>query len=185
MSVTEVYVMGITDSPVFPIAAVIIIIFTILILSRKSKSYQEKHFDEMQLSIRAAGYKIGYFVTLAGLLVLIILMDSVEGFSRQVAPSFGMFVVMMTGIVVFVIYCIFKEAFFSIGQNRRSYILLCLLILLVNGTGAVGQMKGRIYEDEGVFTFSNSANLVCSLSFLIILICLVIKSVMDRKEVAE
>ena len=135
------------------------------------------------LKIRADGYRLGYFVTIALLLVLLMVLDS--NLITFVSPSFAIFVVMMIGIVTSVVYCIFKGAFLQIGQNGTYYIALCAFIGLLNtGMGILRLVDGSLFEN-GVITFSSGASFICGLSFVIILIALAIKKVSMGSEVAE
>ena len=92
---------------------------------------------------------------------------------------------MMIGIVTSVVYCIFKGAFFQIGQNGTYYIALCAFIGLLNtGMGILRLVDGSLFEN-GVITFSSGASFICGLSFVIVLIALAIKKVSIGSEVAE
>ena len=143
------------------------------------------NFDYYVYNLLEDGYKIGYLVTLAGLVLLLLLTEIVDGFSQVATPGFGMFFVIMFGIVVFSVYCIFHDSFFSVGEKGKTYILLCLFVVVANGVSAVGRIvKGTIIE-EGKLTFSGTSNLIMATSFLIIVISLVIKNVQDKKEAAE
>ncbi len=162
-----------------PVIAVIIIIAVIFLFNKKSDQ-SGQHYDEMQLKYRAQGYKIGFFVTLGGIFLLVFLTDVVDSFRDVIPLSFCMAAVGFAGLVSFVVYCIFKDAFYSIGQKRRSYIILCILIIVLNGLGAVRNMQ------EKTLSFANNGNLLCAVSFLIILVSLIIKGILEkREEVAE
>ncbi|MBR6329943.1 MAG: hypothetical protein IKR68_09915 [Lachnospiraceae bacterium] len=43
----------------------------------------------------------------------------------------------LAGIVTFIVYCVFKDAFYSIGQNRKGYIILCILAVISNAVISV------------------------------------------------
>lgn len=172
------------ENTILPVAAVAIII-AVMILIGKKNSGKNRHFDEMQLKIRAEGYRIGFFVTLIGLFIMTLLTELTDIFGKMIAPSVSMWIAGFAGLTVFVVYCIFKDAFYSIGQNRKSYMILCVCIILANGIGAVGQLKERELSGDGLFTFSSCSNLICAACFLIILVSLFIKEAVSRKEVEE
>ena len=46
---------------------------------------KQKHYDEMQLKIRAEGYRLGFFTALAMIVVLILLYEL--GLMARIAPS--------------------------------------------------------------------------------------------------
>ena len=166
---------------VLPILALAVIILVVLTFSKK-RDRNECHYDEMQLKFRADGYRLGFFVTLFTLLILIFLTECLDTFQNVIKPSFGMFVAAMAGIVTFVVYCIRKDAFYSIGQNRRSYMLLCVAVIIANGIGSIRHITERTLLVDGALTFSNSSGIVCALSFLIILCALVVKQRQEAKE---
>ena len=109
----------------------------------------------------------------------------IESFGKVISPSFCMMAVGLTGIVAFTVYCIFKDAFYSIGQNRKGYISLCVLVIIANGIGAIGRIREGTLIEDGVVTFSSCGGLLCAAGFLVILISLLIKEVSDKKEVYE
>ena len=96
-----------------------------------------------------------------------------------------MMAVGLTGIVAFTVYCIFKDAFYSIGQNRKGYIFLCVLVILANGIGAISHISEGTLIEDGMVKFTNCGGLLCAAGFLVILISLLIKEVSSRKEVDE
>ena len=167
----------------FYIGLFAVLFLAIVIWSSMKRAGKKQHYDEMQLKIRADGYRLGYFVTIALLLVLLMVLDS--NLITFVSPSFAIFVVMMIGIVTSVVYCIFKGAFFQIGQNGTYYIALCAFIGLLNtGMGILRILDGSLFEN-GVITFASGASFICGLSFVIILIALAIKKASMGSEVAE
>ena len=179
--------MSVLTNTILPIAIIVIVIAVIMLLAtgkRKNGGFV-KHYDEMQLKVRGDGYRLGFFVLLIGSAVLMFLFDISEKFAAVVTPSFGIFFVLMTALVTFVVYCVNKEAFLSIGQNKKSYVILCVLIIAANGFASIRYVaQGTILED-GKLTFGGTANLICLTSFVIILIAILVKSAKDRNEVEE
>ena len=170
---------------VIPHLLIFAVLFALIwIIVRMRRDGQNNHYDEMQLSIRLKGYKIGFFVTLTGLFILIFTMECSNVFESKVSASFALGLVGFAGIVTFAVYCILKDAFFSIGQNRKSYMILCLIVVLSSGIGMIGSVREWMASEDKTLTFVNSANLLCGVSFLIILIALIAKDVHDRKEEA-
>ena len=154
----------------------------IWLIVRMRRDGQNNHYDEMQLAIRAKGYKMGFFVMLVGLFFVIFLMECTDVFQRMINPSFALGIVGFAGIVTFAVYCILNDAFYSIGQNRRTYIILCLIVILSNGIGMTGSIMEWTTSGEKTLSFDNSSSLLCCISFLIILIALLAKEKLDSKE---
>ncbi len=167
----------------FYIALFTVLFLAIAVWSAMRQAGKKQHYDEMQLKIRADGYRLGYFVTIALLLVLLPVLDS--DLIQFISPSFAVYVVMMVGIVSSVVYCIFKGAFFQIGQNGTYYIVFCAFIGLLNtGMGILRIADGSLYEN-GVITFASGASFICGLSFVVVLAALVIKKISMGSEVSE
>lgn len=162
-------------SVLIAILGIAIFVATITRFVAKNKINANAHFDEMQLQNRATGYKLGFMVTIACMLVVLFLMDDFVGLSSFVEPSLAIFIALMIGIVTFAIYCIRKEAFFRVGDKGTSYIVLCTVIFLMNGIlSSLRIIDGTILEN-GRITFEHGGGLVCSVSFLMILITLIMK----------
>lgn len=177
--------MEIFENVIMPIVIVILIVGTIMFLVNKNSTRRDTHYDEMQLKIRATGYKIGFFVTLIGIFIFGFLIEIVPNFGSIISPSFCMMAVGFVGIVTFAVYCIFKDVFYAIGQNRKGYILICILVIVANGIGAVGHIMDGDLLENGRVTFSACGGLLCAAGFFVILISLIVKETMDRKEVDE
>ena len=149
----------------------VVILFAIRITRRKAG--KEGHFDEMQLRLRARGYGIAYLVTVIGLLLLTFLFQS-EAFS-VIEPAFGVFLVLMISIATFAVYCVWNEAFFHVGQRTNYYMILCLIVVLLNGASAAVHFMNGTFLENGRLTFDNSSYLVSGLTFLSVLIALLLK----------
>ena len=177
--------MNVFGNVIMPIVTVILIVGVIMFMANKGSTGKDTHYDEMQLKIRATGYKLGFFVTLIGLYVFGFMIELIESFGKVISPSFCMMAAGFIGIVTFAVYCIIMDAFYSIGQNRKGYIFLCVLVILVNGIGTISHIiEGTLIED-GMVTFSNCGGLLGAAGFLVILISLLIKEVSGKKEVDE
>lgn len=167
-----------------PVILTAVIIGLILFMVKKGSRTKDAHYDEMQMLIRGAGYRIGFFVTLICLFVFALLTELADPFSTVIAPSLCMWTAGFAGIVTFVVYCIMKDAFYAVGQNRKSYIILCACIVAVNVIGSAGHFRaGTLFSREA--GFAGYSNLLCAVSFLIILISLAIREIRGRKEVEE
>ena len=150
-------------------------------LSRKNAKC--KHYDEMQLKIRAAGYKLGFFTAL-GLMVVLMLLFELDCLGC-VSPAFALMAVLMISITVFAVYCICHEAFLSVDGQGERYIVLFSLVVLCNGAASVMRLiRGEALE-EGRLTRSFGSPLLMTVGFLVILAALLIKTAKAGKEAAE
>ena len=87
-----------------------------------------------------------------------------------------------SGITSFSIYCIFKEAFFKLGQNRKGYMLSSFIIMVANILGIISRSgMDRTYIEQKVL-FADALNFFAALLMGIILVSLIIKEAMSKKE---
>ncbi len=169
-------------STLLPLALMVVLMVVILMLTKQKR--QTSGYDEMQLKIRARGYKIGFFTALC-LLAVVSLLAETGTLLSAVTPGFAAFAVLIVSVVVFSIYCILHDAFVAISGNARSFLVIASLVVLVNGFGAVRHLTGGTMLEEGRLGFSGGSNLLMFLGFLTILITLIIKTVRNRKEAEE
>ena len=168
-----------TANPILPILLIVVIVMVVLLFVRKMKP-AEGHYDELQLKNRAEGYKIGFFVTAAATLVLILLSEAFNGFFDNIEPSAAFLAALMVGIVTYAVYCIAKEAFFYVNDKGAAYMILCAAICAANVVPAVRSVK--LMAGGAGFTFEYGSNLIMEASFLIILAAIAVKTLQSRKE---
>lgn len=154
----------------------VLLIGLIIYLSSKNR-----HYDEMQQKIRAEGYKLGYTVTIILLIILMCFIEYAPG--HLITPSFGIFAVLMAGIVTFTVYSILKDSFFSIGERSTYYMIVCAIISVVNAITAFKYISNGTFLENGVVTFDHGGNLICALGFMAVFVALFIKKVNDRKGI--
>lgn len=150
-------------------------------LSRKSR--REKHYDEMQLQIRANGYKLGFFTILALLVVLMLLSE--EGLFSLVSPSLALFAALLIGVVTFAVYCIRHGAFLSVGDKGKSYLAVLALVTLSNGGVALNRLLGGRMLENGLVTLDFGAPALVFAGFVIILAVLAAQIARSGKEAEE
>ena len=88
---------------------------------------------------------------------------------------------MFVGLTIFAVYSILNDAFFSLKEKGDNYIFTCILVVVVNCIGISPSVQNitSIMDLIGSYKF---LNVLCILSFVIILITLVTKRNLDRKD---
>lgn len=170
-----------TSDVFFPIGIMAGLMLGIWALSRKAA--QTRHYDEMQLKIRANGYKLGFFTVLALLALLMVLSET--GLSSVVSPSLALFAVLMAGVITFAVYCILHEAFLSVGNQGKSYLAVFTIVIACNAAVAVVRLLNGEIMENGLVTLDFGAPALVCVGFLAALIALLIKMARVRKEAAE
>ena len=150
----------------------------------KKSSKVEKHFDEMQLQLRAKGYAAAYATAVVGMGAFMLLYETGQiGF---IDPAVSLMAVLMASVAVFAVYCIRHEAFFSIGDKGNYYMVLCAIVVVLNGLSAVSAIMGGKFLQDGRLSFSGgAANLLTGLTFLAVLIALLVKKLGRESEADE
>ncbi|MCI2113150.1 hypothetical protein [Ruminococcus sp.] len=165
---------------------VVITIFLIIAIVLRCKNNHVTEYDERQLIARNTAYKYSFF-TLVFYCILCGMLDIAE--IKWAETVIQMFLGMFLSVAVFVVICIFKDAYFGIekGKNNiRTFLLLSVIITVI-------QLFNFIYtvfiEKEPIITDgmlnSDVTPLLCAVAFLIMIIATVIKIVISKKEREE
>ena len=152
---------------------VVIIIIALLIILMKKKDRAAVRFDERELSLRTEGYRKGFFVTLiAGALALFLV-------ELQLIPTasatLAFFVALMAGVLTFAVFCIMKDVFAPAREKGGYYLVLCVIIVLLDGATSVSRFMNGTILVNGAPTFESCGALVMALVFLVILIALLVR----------
>lgn len=157
------------------------VMITAWYLTRKNRKAEE--YDEMQLKIRAAGYRIGFFTALFALIILTLLSEL--GLLTAATPGFAAFAALLISVTVFAVYCILHDAFLAVRGKPGSYLLIFSAVVLTEILVTVRNLtEGKMLED-GRLTFHGGAPAAMAAAFLIILTVLIVKTVRNRKEAGE
>ena len=130
-------------------------------------------FDERQLTLRAAGYRRSFFVTLAASF-LVLFLTELEAIPAA-SVTLAMFAALMIGLVTFAVYCITKDVFFHVGEKGSYFRILCAVIVALDGVPAATRIADGSLLENGVPTFEGCNGLVMALAFLVILIALLVR----------
>ena len=152
------------------------------VLSRKSKG-RDSEYDEMQLTIRAKGYQLGFYTALFLMVVLILLSEA--DLLAAVTPGFAAYLVLMISVTVFAAYCILHDAFLSVRGSAGSYLLIFGLIALLDGIITIRHLTEGGMLEAGKLGFSGGAPAAMCACFLILLITLILKTIRNRNGAEE
>lgn len=157
-----------------------LILVYILLKVTKTDGKVRCRYDERQNEARGKGYKYGFFTFL--------LCDLAYGIAYGVELKLpfdtgaAMILIMVAAVSVYISYCIWNDAYFSLNENHRRLMIAFVLIAVINlGLGIASLRQGRGIRD-GVLTFE-SANLFCGLLFVIVFLAMAAKRI--REKIAE
>lgn len=137
-----------------------------------------KQYDERQQQMRGRGYRCGFFSMLmfdaAYLVALAVYPELAE--DAVLVLQIGLFL----GLLVFVVYCIRKDAFLSLRQKSGSYLLLCLFVIICN---LITPITRAVRHGEAVAEIFRAypLNCLCGIDFALIAAALALHSYTGRK----
>lgn len=154
------------------------LIVLFLILITKSHALESPRYDERQELERGRGFHYAFFTMLIFYIMLYILQAS--GLTRYVDYNLLYSLGLFLGIQVYVIYCIWHEAYFALNQRTTTVMISFLLIGLCNLAVTIVQyISGDLYSN-GHFGPS-ILNGFCTLMFLSVFVTMFLKKLMaDR-----
>ncbi len=173
---------------IFAMLIYVAIVAFIYFMRKRKASVQ---FDEMQEGVRAKGYKIAYFSTLA-MLCGIIFYDVVAGAALpEYVLSSLLIIVVMVSFTIWGIYCISHDSFFGLRQNWKSYLIICIVvgsIQLISFIDHVIRLSGSETVQTQfwhLFLSQLSTNAVMAFAFYALAIAISVRLVASKKESEE
>lgn len=163
------------------IVCFILIVVCVLLWGKRNPSVKDQ-YDERQEMLRKNAYKYSAMtMLLCSLLYFIVTSLADKPFAEDGVSTL---LIALIGVAVFAIYSIFNDAFFGIkgkqvGTSRPVvYIILVSSITIMNGIGAVRMIQEKELVKDGLLT-TNVMNLALTILFLLILIALAVKYLMN------
>ena len=171
-----------SDNLIVILELVLLVGLVVWVALRKKKNCSQK-FDEMQLKIRANGYRISFFTALLTMSAAVILMEC--NMLGIVTPALAVMTALMISVTVFAVYCILHDAFISFSDTPKNHLFLYSLIVLIEIANVVRLLvRGEVLV-SGMVDFTAGAAVLMAVAFLVILITLIIKTNCERKEAEE
>lgn len=166
-------------------ALVFIIAFTIAVLgfiTARLFKKQKPKFDERQELVRGKAYKNAFLAVISygALYISASLLIEKEFLTTSVALMIGMFI----GLVVYAVYSIWNEAFFSLNDTPKTYIILLICTAFLNAQSGINAIIDGSIIENGTLAL-DSISLICAISFTIILMTMLIKIVFNKKAEQE
>ena len=147
-------------------------------MKKMNKDHKVKtKYDERQLKIRGDAFKYGFFATLiTNGLVMALAASDFEKFLGMNAYFIPIFV----GIVTQMTYSVFKDAYFGLNNQRKSFLTFIAFIGLLNFAIAIlATVNGELIED-GILQ-APFLNYLCGGLFVILAGELFVKNLIDKE----
>ncbi len=159
----------------------IVLVFAILKLTKTDKSNKCK-YDERQQQVRGKAYQYGFF-SMMGMCALNMVLDAGE-IKLPLNTITTQFLPIFVGVAVYVGYCIMKDSYFALNENRKAILITFFGVGAINIFSGMMQIKDSAQVVNGMTRY-NCVNLLCGILFVVIFILLLIKGVMDKREHAR
>ena len=158
----------------------LIICFLCVMLSRQVHSDGGKaKYDERQILARGKGYKYAFYTAVFVSFLPIAIPDNIVHFLGIIIYFAPLFV----GIMVYISYCIWNDAYLEINLNIKSWIMYMVLIGLFNICLFLSHIKTG-YVENGVINIS-VVNLMMGILCFIVLVELIFKYAFDKRGEAD
>ena len=161
------------------VCVLVLLVAAVIIASRR----QEKdEFDERQLRVRADAFRIG-FLSMLGSVIAMMVLFSWKLWMERVDTILTLIGTVTIAFLVFAVYCITHDAFFRRKEKPQSYLILCIIVVLLNLSVVIRYLKNKgTLLIDGKATMTPFGNTIMGGAFIVIAIVLVIKILVNRKE---
>ena len=156
----------------------IVIVAIILKLTKTDKSNKCK-YDERQQLVRGKGYQYGFFSMMAVCVISIFL--HIGEVPLKIEESVIYFVIILVGVGVYASYCILKDSYFALNENKKTVLILFGAVGVMNLFTGIGKIMDGQMVENGVVGY-DCINFLCGILFLVIFIMLLVKNALDKRE---
>lgn len=156
---------------------VVAIVCTVMAkMAKKRGAIGKGEYDERQQIVRGKAFTWAYAVVMVYLAVWMV-------FRTMEIPFFmeGASVVLgaLLSVAVFVAYSIFHDAYFKASESPKTWIIIISAVGLLNlGIGVDKLFRAETLADR----LYDNMNLFVGALFLVVLVCVVVKRAIDRRE---
>ena len=127
----------------------------------------ELQYDERQMVERGIAFKLGFFTQL--IYMCFMCLCYAVGIQLPVATEVILFFGVLLSLGVYVIYCIWKEAYIALNETVQKVNIAFVIIGIINVfIGVMHCIHGNMIEN-GILTF-RCINLVCGIFLLVLAI---------------
>ena len=155
-----------------------LIICAVLFRFANTNKKLKTEYDERQRSIRNLAYKYAFYtVMIYEILMLVLGMGNVE----LPMPDYAVhFCGIILGCTVLGVYCIWKDVYWGMNNNRKRYILVFAATIALNMIPVVASIAGGSFITDGKVT-TPVVNLMVLFMLLALLITFILKSVFVKE----
>ncbi len=155
----------------------LILAFALILISNNNRKVRTE-YDERQLRVRGDAYRYAFYsVIICEVILLILAFGEITLPVPEYVLHFGGILI---GCLVLCTYCIWKDAYWGLNNNRRRYGIILVVAGLLNAIPLYGALSHRTTLD---FPY---VNLLTCVMLLVVGVELLLKHFLDlRAESAE
>ena len=163
------------------IAALVIFI----IVWKFNKKNMKGQFDERQEFVRGRGYKYATFTMLV-LMVIDLLLEGMGIFEKIVITrELAILFIIVTGILVYALYCIMNDSYFGVGNDTRTYRAVMWAVIVCNLMSGISGLRDGAFTADGKLSFGPVASLIFVVMFAAVMIALYVRKQSSAAEESE
>ena len=151
----------------------LIIAAVLIVIANKNRKFKTE-YDERQLKVRGDAYRYAFYTVVIWEAVLLIL--AIGEFSFPVSAYILHYAGILAGVLVLSGYCIWKDAYWGLNNNRKRYGIILVVAGLLN---AIPLLGGLSHSDSFDFPY---VNLMVCIMLLVVGLELLLKHMLDRRE---
>ena len=156
------------------------VVYFIIMKVTGSKGLKGTTFDERQEQARGKAYKYGFYTMLIGILALMII-EELE-ISMPLSTGLLLFIIAMTGVVVYAVYSIMHDAYFGLNTKWRTYLIVLILVVACNVAGGAYNLIDFSKTGGEVLDLTHGANICVAIGFVPLLIAIATKKLSERSD---
>lgn len=156
----------------------LILSLILLVVCNKNRKIRTE-YDERQKAVRGQAYAWGFFSAIAYFAVMSI--ASIMDVTMYVSDTVLFFGGIFFCVTVMAVYSIWKDAYWGLNNNRKSYAIVFIAAFVINLLVAIINIVSGEMVVDGVIQGS-CVNLLCAVMFVVIGMTLLIKKAVKKEE---
>ena len=154
----------------------LIVAVALILIANNNRKFKTE-YDERQLRVRGDAYRFAFYTVVIWETVLFIL--GFGDFSLPVPAYILHMAGVFVGLMVLSGYCIWKDAYWGLNNNRKTYGVILVVAGLLNVIPVIGGLRSA---DGSDFPY---VNLLACVMLLVLGVELLIKQLLDRRAERE
>ena len=158
----------------------LVLILAVVVWVMRRRETAGRSFDERQLTLRARGTQLGFFVTLIAEAAVMFLIEM--GLIPLPCATLAIFTAIMAGVVTFAVFCIRRDVFFRVGERGTYYLCLAAVIVVLDGITTGVRIAEGSFLTDGLPTFDSGSAAVMGVSFLVIFAAILARRLTGERD---